>query len=199
IAEAAGDLSYQRIFDLFAIQIWRLIALIYLTIVVILVVISLNRESTLVRNKYLRGTKTSERALKSIRLLGYRILLYPISMLVTHSGGIISQLYFDLNGKDNVGLDQWTMITYPLIGTLNFIAFCCDPTVHSTIKKACLRLQFYYSFRRSIGDKDNNNDGAFELVSDASTNNSIVTEGGDAPENSTENEQIILQRFMSTL
>ncbi|KAI9290483.1 hypothetical protein K502DRAFT_333915 [Neoconidiobolus thromboides FSU 785] len=118
-------------------------------------------------------------------------------MIIGNTAGILSQTHDAFSNTSSPFLDSWTMLTFPLVGTLNFVAFCSDPTVHSAIKKTYLRLSFYYSYGREIRVENNNNDGTFELVNDTSTNNSNVTEIGDVPESATENEDILLQRFVN--
>ncbi|KAI9291878.1 hypothetical protein K502DRAFT_326085 [Neoconidiobolus thromboides FSU 785] len=62
-------------------------------------------------------------------------------MLITHSASIVSQIYFDFSDKGSIILDRMTIITYPLIGALNFTAFCCDPTVHDAVKAVLYKIK----------------------------------------------------------
>lgn len=54
-------------------------------------------------------------------------------MFVTQLGIAASQLYFDANGSYSDNINYWASICSSLTGTLNFLAFCCDPTLHSAI------------------------------------------------------------------
>ncbi|KAI9295544.1 hypothetical protein K502DRAFT_213917 [Neoconidiobolus thromboides FSU 785] len=137
--------------DFYANQIWRFLCMLYLIIIAIIVVFKLNQGATLIKtHKYFRNTKTSKKAENSVRILAYRILLYPLVMVFTQFPGIISQFYYDLNSQENEALDQWSLLVLPFAGTLNFLAFCCDPTVYSAVKKIYLRLKYKYFTSRRI-------------------------------------------------
>ncbi|KAI9290410.1 hypothetical protein K502DRAFT_345270 [Neoconidiobolus thromboides FSU 785] len=55
-------------------------------------------------------------------------------MLISHSGLIFSQAAYDLAGINSHELAIYSYITGGLLGTLNFIAFCCDPTIQHALK-----------------------------------------------------------------
>lgn len=63
-------------------------------------------------------------------------------MILTQVGTAASQIYYDIYPTSMYSLDGWAFVSSSLTGTLNFIAFCCDPTVHSAITKIYKRVQF---------------------------------------------------------
>ncbi|KAI9290486.1 hypothetical protein K502DRAFT_353979 [Neoconidiobolus thromboides FSU 785] len=86
-----------------------------------------------------RGSRASIDATRSIKVMVFRILLYPIVMIIANIGIVINQVAYDLGNIDSSELRIFGNITVSTLGTLNFIAFFCDPTIHSAFRKICLR------------------------------------------------------------
>ncbi|KAI9290663.1 hypothetical protein K502DRAFT_353753 [Neoconidiobolus thromboides FSU 785] len=134
------DEAFARTFHFFTNPLVMFVCMAYLLIVVILVLIKLYRGLTITEEQKL-ATDNSRllESIKHIKLLASRILLYPIIMIFTHIGLALGKTIYDLSGADFLGLDAFTYITLGMLGTLNFIAFCCDPTIHSAVKEIYLR------------------------------------------------------------
>ncbi|KAI9290435.1 hypothetical protein K502DRAFT_354082 [Neoconidiobolus thromboides FSU 785] len=163
-----------KMFDFFGAQIWRLLAIAYLIVVVAIVFMKLKRGATLIDSQRLNmDPGTSSGASRAIRALGYRILLYPLVMLITNTAGILSQTHDVFSDTPNTFLDSWTMLTFPLVGLLNFIAFCFDPTVHNAVKVV------YYRINKKPNDEMM--DGATQVDMELNDINSRL-EGGKGPD-----------------
>ncbi|KAI9292235.1 hypothetical protein K502DRAFT_94465 [Neoconidiobolus thromboides FSU 785] len=118
-----------------------MICMLYLLVIVILVIIILSKQTKKIQNfRLFRGARASVEAAKSVKIMGFRILLYPIIMIVSQSGLVINQTAYDLFDFEAPELFILTMITSGMLGTLNFTAFCCDPTIHSAFRKIYLRI-----------------------------------------------------------
>ncbi|KAI9290727.1 hypothetical protein K502DRAFT_181904 [Neoconidiobolus thromboides FSU 785] len=66
-------------------------------------------------------------------------------MLISHSGFIISHIYYDFNDKTNIRnetsihLVECSLMLLCTTGSLNFIAFIFDPTIFLAFKKIYLK------------------------------------------------------------
>ncbi|KAI9290453.1 hypothetical protein K502DRAFT_369175 [Neoconidiobolus thromboides FSU 785] len=135
-------------FHFYSNMLIMIVCMIYLFIVVVFVVIKLNEEAELVKKfRLFRGSAASVEAVKSVKLMGFRILLYPTIMIISHSGLVVNQTAYDLANIASDDLDIFSLITGGMLGTLNFIAFCCDPTIHSAFRKIYLRFITRNTFR----------------------------------------------------
>ncbi|KAI9290637.1 hypothetical protein K502DRAFT_345174 [Neoconidiobolus thromboides FSU 785] len=101
-------------------------------------------------------------------------LLYPTVMLITNFSGILSQFYYDFNSEPSDFLDNWTSITYPLMDGLNFIAFCCDPTVHDAIKVVLYKIKIRKNCNQPGMELDAVNSTLEESVNTRNTNDNNV-------------------------
>ncbi|KAI9293669.1 hypothetical protein K502DRAFT_366513 [Neoconidiobolus thromboides FSU 785] len=130
------DENYGKMFDLYSYEVPMLICMGYLIIVVILVIRHLSQGANIIKKQGSVYTdNSSSKAVKSLRLLAYRVMLYPTVMIVTHLGFVTANTYYDLNTDPLDNLDVWNMICRGLTGTLNLIAFLCDPTIQSAFIK----------------------------------------------------------------
>lgn len=60
--------------DAFAIEMWAIFAMLYLVIVAVLVLLSLNKKkSKIAKHKLLVSSGSTDRALLSVKLMGYRM------------------------------------------------------------------------------------------------------------------------------
>ncbi|KAI9290481.1 hypothetical protein K502DRAFT_326681 [Neoconidiobolus thromboides FSU 785] len=135
-------------FNFYANNLLMIICMVYLLTIVILVVFKLRKQTGIVKNfRLFRGSRSSIEATKSVKLMGFRILLYPSIMIFTHLGLVLTKSIYDFTGKISPGADTFAYISGGMLGILNFTAFCCDPTIHSAFRKIYLRLSTRNKFR----------------------------------------------------
>ncbi|KAI9295486.1 hypothetical protein K502DRAFT_364986 [Neoconidiobolus thromboides FSU 785] len=151
------DEKTYQIADMLISNMWYLLTLVYCTAVVAMVVFKLRKdiEQLKVARKFVfvKDTKT---AIKKANMFVNRILLYPIVAIISVFGVSVSQIYILVNGGTNFGIDIWAMNGLALSGTLNFIAFVCDPTLHSAFyaiyKRFILKSAANIADTESVGD-----------------------------------------------
>ncbi|ORZ01487.1 hypothetical protein BCR43DRAFT_561710 [Syncephalastrum racemosum] len=64
-----------------------------------------------------------------------RIIMYPMTPLLTQLGFIVSEIYLFANVKASYTLNVWGVMTKALPGLFNLIAFLIDPAFASTFKQ----------------------------------------------------------------
>ncbi|KAI9294732.1 hypothetical protein K502DRAFT_365595 [Neoconidiobolus thromboides FSU 785] len=137
---ASDDEYFSKMFDFFANVLVNLICMAYLLVIVILILIKLYQGHKVTKeNQVGIDVNKSSETLKNIRLLASRTLLYPIVMIVANIGVVISQTAYDLLNIDSPELSVLAYITGGLLGTLNFVAFFCDPTIHQALTSVYFR------------------------------------------------------------
>ncbi|KAI9298069.1 hypothetical protein K502DRAFT_362658 [Neoconidiobolus thromboides FSU 785] len=130
-----------RMIDLFACSLWTILGILYIIIIVVLVMIHINRESNHIkRSRMFQNAQVSQKAIRSIKMLTYRVILYPIIVIISQTFTITNQLYYDFTEQTIPVLRQLSYICTGLVGALNFVAFFLDPTVHTAIKKVFKRI-----------------------------------------------------------
>ncbi|KAI9290414.1 hypothetical protein K502DRAFT_369188 [Neoconidiobolus thromboides FSU 785] len=150
-------------FNFYANNLLMIICMVYLLTIVILVTGKIYQGLTLIKKQKVTIDATqSPEAIKNIKLFASRILLYPIIMIFTHLGLVLTKSIYDFGGKISLGADTFAYISGGLLGTLNFIAFLLDPSVHLAFKTIYYRIVKKQEISKSDSDKSNYND-AFEL------------------------------------
>ncbi|KAI9293680.1 hypothetical protein K502DRAFT_325216 [Neoconidiobolus thromboides FSU 785] len=163
--------------------------MVYLLIVVILVLLRLSKNINTIQNQgFSTGSDASVKAVKYVKQLGYRIILYPAIMIFTHTGVVVSQTYFDINGTRPLYLKNWSIMGSSLAGSLNFIAFCLDPTIHEAFKS----LYYRFVLKKDLNADKDHNEGIY--LSGGIDKNSTNHEDGNF-----NNEDTALKKFIRTL
>ncbi|KAI9294738.1 hypothetical protein K502DRAFT_330472 [Neoconidiobolus thromboides FSU 785] len=125
-----------------------------------IVLLKLHRGHSLIKgHQVVVDASESAEMIKNIRLLASRILLYPIAMIVSNIGIVLNQAAYDLANTTSTEFKLFGNITASLLGTLNFIAFFCDPTIHQALKTVYLRT----IKKQNDSDKIDSNVDAFAL------------------------------------
>ncbi|KAI9294733.1 hypothetical protein K502DRAFT_365596 [Neoconidiobolus thromboides FSU 785] len=153
----SNDEHFSKMFDFYAVNLVTIICMVYLFGIVISTAVKLNSQTQIVQNfRLFRGARASIDAARSVKIMGFRILLYPIVMIVSNIGSLVAQTAYDLADNKAPELKVFSYITRSVLGTLNFAAFFCDPTVHSAFRKLYLRCTTKLEYHNSLGDKDGN-------------------------------------------
>ncbi|KAI9294734.1 hypothetical protein K502DRAFT_365597 [Neoconidiobolus thromboides FSU 785] len=176
----SNDEHFSKMFDFYAVNLVTIICMVYLFGIVGLVLIKLFRGHNLIKeNQVAIDANRSSEILKNIRLLASRTLLYPIVMIVSNIGSLVAQTTYDLADNKAPELKVFSYITRSVLGTLNFVAFFCDPTVHQALRTVYFRV----IKKQNDSDKINFNDDAFDLkdieASDFKDTSSTINDEGE--------------------
>lgn len=193
--------SYGKMLDFFAIILPTIIAMIYLSIITYLVYKKLENGMIVIRNNGLnRSSGPTSKAMEIVKKMGRRMLvliliwfnllticllslLYPLIMIITQSGFVVSQTVFDFSPDAttyNVVLEGWSNIGGGIMGMLNFLAFCSDPMLQHAIKKIYNRIKsksistliFWFCIKLLLDPLDDGDDG-FTITSNPNNRNDL--------------------------
>ncbi|KAI9290561.1 hypothetical protein K502DRAFT_369117 [Neoconidiobolus thromboides FSU 785] len=157
---STDDESYSRLLDFYTSNLVMIISMGYLLIIVILVLIKLFQGLNLIKeHQVAMDASNSIEMIKNIQLLASRILLYPVIMIVANFGNVLSQSAYDLANFDSLDLKAFSFVAGGLLGTFNFIAFFCDPTIHQAFKVIYFRIWK----KQNESTKTDYNDDVFDL------------------------------------
>ncbi|KAI9290518.1 hypothetical protein K502DRAFT_353936 [Neoconidiobolus thromboides FSU 785] len=127
--------NYAKMFDFFTNAFVIMICMAYLLLVVVFVVMKLLKGLNFKKERKIAiDANRSTRGIRSIKLLTSRIILYPTIMIISHIGLVINQIVIYFTDIDSHELEVISHAVGGLLGTLNFIAFFCDPTIHHALK-----------------------------------------------------------------
>ncbi|KAI9290664.1 hypothetical protein K502DRAFT_369043 [Neoconidiobolus thromboides FSU 785] len=132
---AMEDEKYTRMLHFYTNVLVMIFCMIYLLIIVILVGFRLYRGVNLMsEQREMMDDNRPKKSIKNIKLFASRIVLYPIIMIFSHSGLVLTKAIYDLTGFASLEADAFGYITIGLLGSLNCTAFFLDPTVHHALK-----------------------------------------------------------------
>ncbi|KAI0233133.1 hypothetical protein L0F63_003767 [Massospora cicadina] len=122
--------SMTLVWQLISLYFWVFLAIFYCTLVFLLLLFSI------IRKEFHHATLPP----KQVRLIIFRVALYPVVPILTMSANFIATLLVAATGEGNYYFSVIAMVALSSQGLLNALIFCFDPVVRAAAHHA--RLSF---------------------------------------------------------